>query len=218
MPTINLIGSGRLIREPEEVRSRWKDSFNAYFPTESDRVNACFIEVNAAQLALWIRNVTPEPFGLEPTILERDKRGSWNIADRRSFNKNSERIHLRKWMAAVLAIFTIGNGLAMLFASSFWWAITPGVQDTGPINPHFVQDVGAAFVASGAALAARAWQPAYWPAAVAGAAFLIIHASIHLVLMIAGHDQHAAADLAMVVLPAGLALYSAFPSPGEANA
>ena len=122
---------------------------------------------------------------------------------------------MQRWIAAILGAYNFANGLAMLFASSIWWARVPGVPDTGPYNPHCVQDVGAAFLVSGLALAAGAWRPAYWPAAMAGSAFLVLHGLIHLALIASGHDHHAAADLAGVVLPAALALYSAFPTRGE---
>jgi hypothetical protein len=125
---------------------------------------------------------------------------------------------MQRWFAAILAVFNIANGLAMLFASASWWDSVPGVPDTGPFNPHFVQDVGAAFLVAGLALAARAWRPALWPAAVAGAAFLAAHAVIHLVMIASGHDHHAAADLVAVILPAAFALYSAFPDRGERHA
>jgi hypothetical protein len=125
---------------------------------------------------------------------------------------------VKRWIAGILAAFNLANGLAMIFASSAWWARVPGVPDTGPFNPHFVQDVGAAFLISGLGLASRAWRPTYWPAAVAGSGFLVAHAVIHLVLIANGHDHHAAADLATVILPAGLALYSAFPDKGERHA
>jgi hypothetical protein len=118
---------------------------------------------------------------------------------------------MRREIAAILAILNIGNGLAMLFDGSFWFETVPGAMETGPFNPHFVQDIGAAFLIAGLALAARAWQPAWWPAAVAGAGFLAAHGLIHLVAMIAGHDHHAAFDLFAVVLPSALALYSALP-------
>jgi peptidoglycan/LPS O-acetylase OafA/YrhL len=107
------------------------------------------------------------------------------------------------------------NGLAMLFAGPAWYAAVPGASETGPYNPHFVQDVGAAFLVAGLALAARAWRPVYWPAAVAGSGFLVAHALIHLVMIVTGHDHHVTADLAAVVVPAALALYSAFPDQGE---
>jgi hypothetical protein len=125
---------------------------------------------------------------------------------------------MQRWLAAILAVFNIANGLAMLFAGATWWNSVPGVPDTGPFNPHFVQDVGAAFLVAGLALAARAWRPALWPAAVAGSAFLAAHAAIHLVMIASGHDRHIAADLAAVILPAALALYSAFPNRGERHA
>ena len=125
---------------------------------------------------------------------------------------------MRRSIAAILAVVNALNGLVMLFAGPFWWAAVPGVADTGPFNPHFVQDVGAAFLAAGLALGARAWRARYWPAAVAGAAFLVAHALLHLAMIVAGHDHHAATNLVVVVLPAALALYSAFSSTGEHHA
>src|SRR5262245_49835895 len=85
---------------------------------------------------------------------------------------------MRRSIAAILAIFNVANGLVMLFAGSLWWAHVASARDTGPFNPHFVQDVGAAFLVSGLALGARAWRPGYWPAAVAGTGFLAAHALI----------------------------------------
>jgi hypothetical protein len=125
---------------------------------------------------------------------------------------------MQRWLAAVLALFNGVNGLVMLFAGSIWWESVPGVPDTGPYNPHFVQDVGAAFLVAGLALAARAWRDTYWPAALAGAGFLLVHAAIHLVMIAGGHDHHAATNAATVILPAVLALYSAIPNRGERHA
>ena len=125
---------------------------------------------------------------------------------------------MRRLIAAILAIPTLINGLAMLVAGPLWYDSVPGVTDTGPFNPHFVQDIGVAFLAAGLALAARAWRPRYWPAAVAGAGFLVAHALIHLVLIIGGHSHQRAFDRLGVVLPSAIALYSAFPSQGENHA
>jgi len=125
---------------------------------------------------------------------------------------------MRRLIAAILAIPTLLNGLAMLIAGPLWYESVPGVTDTGPFNPHFVQDIGVAFLAAGLALAARAWRPRYWPAAVAGAGFLAAHALIHLVLIIGGHSHHVASDLLAIALPSAIALYSAFPSQGENHA
>jgi hypothetical protein len=125
---------------------------------------------------------------------------------------------MRRLIAGVLAALTALNGSMMLFAGPSWYASVPGVSETGPFNPHFVQDIGAAFLVAGLALAARAWRPVYWQAAVAGSAFLAAHALIHLVTIVTGQDHHAAIDLLAVVLPSALALYSAFPTPGERHA
>jgi hypothetical protein len=122
---------------------------------------------------------------------------------------------MQRWIAAILGVFNVANGMAMLFASSTWWSSVPGVPETGPFNLHFVQDVGAAFLVAGLALGVRAWWPACWPAAVAGAGFLAAHAVIHLVMIVAGQDHHAAENVAAVILPAALALYSAFPNRGD---
>jgi hypothetical protein len=127
----------------------------------------------------------------------------------------TQEVTMQRWIAAILGVFNAANGLVMLFAGSTWWNSVPGVPDTGPYNPHFVQDVGAAFLVAGVALLVRAWRPAYWPAAVAASAFLVAHGLIHLVMIATGRDHHALADLAAVIVPAALALYSAFPSKGE---
>ena len=118
---------------------------------------------------------------------------------------------MRRVLAAVLATLNVGNGLLMLFAGPFWFQSVPGAADTGPFNPHFVQDVGAAFLVAGLALAVRAWRPALWPVALAGAAFLVAHGLIHLAMIVAGHDHRAAFDIVAVVLPSALALYSVLP-------
>ena len=125
---------------------------------------------------------------------------------------------MRRSIAAVLAVLTVLNGLMMLLAGAAWYESVPGVSETGPYNPHFIQDIGAAFLAAGLALAARVWRPRYWPAAVAGAGFLAAHALLHLVMIASGHDHYAAFELIAIVLPSALALFSAFPDPAERDA
>jgi len=63
---------------------------------------------------------------------------------------------MRRSIAAVLAVLTVLNGSIMLLAGPAWYESVPGASETGPYNPHFVQDVGAAFLVAGLALAARA--------------------------------------------------------------
>jgi general stress protein 26 len=79
---VTVIGTARLREEPSEVRRRWQRAYDIYFPSERDRASAAFVEVEAERLELWIRGVTPEPFGLHPTILERDAGGGWRLVPR----------------------------------------------------------------------------------------------------------------------------------------
>ena len=53
---------------------------------------------------------------------------------------------MQRLIAAILAIPTLFNGLTMLVAAPFWYASVPGASGTGPFNPHFVQDIGVAFL------------------------------------------------------------------------
>jgi general stress protein 26 len=76
---VTLIGRASLREDASEVRQRWKDAYNAYLPSEADRANASFVEVDVKRMELWIRGVTPEPFGLHPTTLERDAGGTWRL-------------------------------------------------------------------------------------------------------------------------------------------
>ena len=75
---VTLIGQAALHDEPSETRDRWKAAYDVYFPSETDRRNAIFVEVEAKRMELWIRGVTPEPFGLTATVLERDADG-WRL-------------------------------------------------------------------------------------------------------------------------------------------
>ncbi len=76
---VTVTGTATLQVDPAVVGRRWKRGYEAYFPTEADRAHALFVEVAIERLELWIRGVTPEPFGLKPTVLERDSKG-WRLA------------------------------------------------------------------------------------------------------------------------------------------
>jgi general stress protein 26 len=75
-----LAGEAILRTDTEEVRRRWKPHYDPYFPTDLDRASAIFVEIRVDALDLWIRGITPEPFGLKTTRLERDAGGSWRLA------------------------------------------------------------------------------------------------------------------------------------------
>ena len=74
-----LAGRAKLL-EASSMRQLWKDDYNVYFPDEENRANATFVEVNVERMELWIRGVTPEPFGLHATILERDATAAWRLS------------------------------------------------------------------------------------------------------------------------------------------
>jgi AhpD family alkylhydroperoxidase len=83
-------------------------------------------------------------------------------------------------LAALLALTLFMNGVAMMGAPLSWYGFIPGVAATGPFNAHFVFDIGAAYVAAAVSLAlavGRLERTAAMPAA----AFLCLHALIHLV-------------------------------------
>lgn len=119
-------------------------------------------------------------------------------------------------ITALLALIMGGNGLAMLFAGLWWYGVVPGVTATGPYNPHFVRDIGAAYLVVGASLAAFAVRPrAAWPAVAAAAGFLTLHAAIHVFDAACGTKPLAdvARDFGGVYLPALIALTFALRKP-----
>jgi uncharacterized protein YjeT (DUF2065 family) len=116
---------------------------------------------------------------------------------------------MRKVAACVLGLCLVANGLVMLGTPDTWYAAVPGVPQTGPFNPHFVRDIGAAYVVCGAALAWFAIDRAARAAAVAAAAFLTLHALVHLWDAAAGreHGHQLLVDLPTVFLPPVLAIW-----------
>ncbi|MGH0036067.1 MAG: DUF4345 family protein [Myxococcota bacterium] len=84
-------------------------------------------------------------------------------------------------LLAASGAFSIANGVWMLLDPGHWYEHLPaGVPDTGPLNAHFVRDIGCAFVAVGAALVA-AWRRPAWraPLTATAAAFFVMHALLH---------------------------------------
>jgi hypothetical protein len=122
---------------------------------------------------------------------------------------------MKRIAAAILAVILGVNALAMLFAGHWWYGAVPGVTQTGPYNPHFVKDIGAAYLIVALALAWRAARAAAGQGAViAGAGFLVVHAFIHVVDEISGGDAlgEFVRDFGGVFLPAVVAAWIAWPS------
>ena len=94
---------------------------------------------------------------------------------------------MKRLVAGLLALILAANGLAMLFAGHTWYDTLPGATMTGPFNPHFVKDIGVAYLVCAAAvawLAARGAQAT--GAGVAALGFLGLHAAVHVVDEFAG--------------------------------
>jgi general stress protein 26 len=76
---VTLIGTARLKEDASEVDRRWKHGYEVYFP-ERGRADAAFVEIDVERMELWIRGVTPEPYGLVATKLERTAERGWRLA------------------------------------------------------------------------------------------------------------------------------------------
>jgi hypothetical protein len=126
---------------------------------------------------------------------------------------------MRSALAAILGLGLVANGLLMLALPGAWYDLVPGVPATGPLNPHFVRDIGAGYLVSGGALLAFALDPRIRMAALAGAAFLALHALVHLADAAFGRESFAdlISDLPAVFVPPALALWIAWPRRGVAQ-
>lgn len=125
---------------------------------------------------------------------------------------------VKRIAAAVLGVGGAANGVFMLAAPALWYDSVPGLPHTGPFNPHFVMDIGIAYLVASLALIARAWRPRYWPAAIAGAAFMVGHAIIHMLDIVTKRTGNAGVDVWLVIVPALLAAWAALPEKGERSA
>jgi hypothetical protein len=122
---------------------------------------------------------------------------------------------IKRAIAALLGAGGAANGAFMLAAPPLWYDSIPGLAHTGPFNPHFVSDIGVAYLVASLALLARAWRPRYWPAAVAGAAFMCGHALIHVLDIALERTGNVGVDVWLVIVPAALAVWVAFPAKEE---
>ncbi|HEX7968397.1 MAG TPA: hypothetical protein VF502_09265 [Stellaceae bacterium] len=115
---------------------------------------------------------------------------------------------MRAVLIWTLDLALIANGAFMLLAPETWYGLIPSVADTGPFNPHFVRDIGSAYLVAGAGLLWFCVDKRARPAAVAGAAFLSLHALVHLWDVVAGRESllHFLEDVPLVVVP-GLLIF-----------
>ena len=115
----------------------------------------------------------------------------------------------------VLGLTNVANGVWMLVAPEAWYHDLPaGVPDTGPLNLHFVRDIGAAFLTFGIMFCATASQAhRRRDVVLAAAVFFVLHALIHVADLMSGRlpSDHWLVDLPGVFAPAILLVVLALP-------
>jgi len=115
---------------------------------------------------------------------------------------------MKRALAGLLGVLLAANGLAMLAAGRAWYHAVPGVTATGPYNPHFVKDIGMAYLVTALGLGWFAARPRQgWSALVCAAAFLTLHGLIHVADAVGSPvcGQDLLRDLPGVFLPAQIA-------------
>ena len=122
---------------------------------------------------------------------------------------------MRPILSALLGAMLAVNGSYMLAAPGSWYDAVPGVAESGPLNAHFVRDIGTIYLLTGLAFLWLARSPRARGAALVGALFLALHGLIHLGEGISSdHWHNLASMLACICAPAVLALWLAFARPG----
>ena len=85
-----------------------------------------------------------------------------------------------QFLIAIVAVFALANSAFMLIDPLAWYLAVPNVRFTGPPNPHFIRDIGAAYLCSGVMLSYAAFYPSgRWLAALSGSLWLIAHGLTH---------------------------------------
>lgn len=100
----------------------------------------------------------------------------------------------------------LGNGIWMLFFAENWYNNLPAaIHDTGPLNKHFVHDIGLIYFLSGIALlwCARDVSRSL-PVFLTVMLFFVGHALIHVFEILVGllPQSHWAIDFPLVFVPA----------------
>jgi hypothetical protein len=115
------------------------------------------------------------------------------------------------WLLLILGVSMLANALWMLAGPMHWYTELPAaVPDTGPFNPHFVRDIGCAFLTVGVALIWASLQPRNrFPLAAVAAIFLTAHALLHVYDTATGALDHTHwwLDAGGVYLPALLLIW-----------
>lgn len=106
----------------------------------------------------------------------------------------------------LFALSNLANGAWMLADPAHWYENLPAaVPDFGPLNEHFVRDIGCTFTLLGIGLAIAAFVPRWrFVASAAAAGFYGLHALVHVLDTLRGlvGPEHWRIDFSGVYLPA----------------
>jgi general stress protein 26 len=80
---VSLAGPAEVVADAATIERRWQADYDRIFPTAADKTNAVFIDIRADELRLWIRGLTPEPFGVRSMMLRRPLGGDWHLDSER---------------------------------------------------------------------------------------------------------------------------------------
>lgn len=95
-------------------------------------------------------------------------------------------------LAAAVAAILAYNGLHMLLWPENWYHSLPSVPHTGPLNVHFVRDIGAAYLGGAIGMVIGFWKPVWrLPAAIPALVFIGLHALLHVLEWGHGHAASA---------------------------
>lgn len=123
------------------------------------------------------------------------------------------RLALKRAGLGLLALSMFANALFMLADPLGWYGAIDGVPDTGPFNPHFVRDIGMAYLTIAIlSTAAALWLRQAFALMSAVTLFLGLHVLLHIWDIAAGRLplDHLIVDLPGVAGPtvvAGLLLF-----------
>ena len=125
--------------------------------------------------------------------------------------------HLRTRVGLLLGLTQITQGAVMILAPALFYRGVAGLDETGPLNPHLMRDTGCAFLLAGVGLAWAARRRTAWAAGVMGAAYLCLHALMHVWDGFAGRERlvHLAHDIPTLGAIAGIAVWAVWPQPAH---
>jgi general stress protein 26 len=76
---LTLIGRTAAVTDRAVLRAHWQPAWNRFFPAGADDESACFVQFESDRIELWVRGVTPEPFGTRGAILEHGRGQAWRL-------------------------------------------------------------------------------------------------------------------------------------------